>query len=131
MSFYKKVYKIIGIIVTILGLVVMLFLNKIVTTDITNLNLYFIYLIYLFDTVNLYFISYKETLIIADQNNYQLVKYNFVAYLFIYILQIIFLIITKSFIIYLLIKIIVMFINRIYVLLVGNIKTLILKRNKK
>ncbi len=115
MSFYKKVYKIIGIIVTILGLVVMLFLNKIVTTDITNLNLYFIYLIYLFDTVNLYFISYKETLIIADQNNYQLVKYNFVAYLFIYILQIIFLIITKSFIIYLLIKIIVMFINRIYI----------------
>ena len=115
MSFYKRIYIVIGIIVTILGLIVMLFLNKIVTTDIPNLNLYLIYLIYLFDTVNLYFISYKETLIIADQNNYQLIKYNFIFYFIMYIIQIIVLIFTKSFILYLMVKIIVMLIQRIYI----------------
>lgn len=113
MSFYKKAYKIIGTLVIILGLIIMLFLDEIVTTDIPDINIYFIYLIYLFDTANLYFISYKETLIIADQNNYQLVKYNFITYLAMYILQIIALIVTHSFVLYLFIKIFVMLINRI------------------
>ncbi len=114
MSFYKRIYRIIGFVVLLLGLIVMIFLNHIVSS-VSNINIYIVYLIYLFDTVTLYFVSYKDTLIIADQNNYKLIKYNFIFYLIMYILQIIVLIIAKSFILYLLVKILIMFIQRIYI----------------
>ena len=72
MSFYKKAYKIIGTLVIILGLIIMLFLDEIVTTDIPD-----------------------------------------ITYLAMYILQIIALIVTHSFVLYLFIKNFVMLINRI------------------
>lgn len=113
MSFYRRVYQVIGIIIVVMGLLIMLFLNKIITTVPSGVNIYLIYLIYLFDTVNLYFISYKETLIVADQNNYQLLKYNFFFYLLMYILQIASLVIYRSFVLYLVTKIVVLLVQRI------------------
>lgn len=115
MSFYKKVYKVIGFLVIIFGLIIMIFLDKIIVDAPKNINIYFIYLIYLFDTCNLYFISYKETLILADQNNYKLTKFNFIFYLITYISKIIVLIYFKSFIFYLLCKIIILFIQRLFI----------------
>ena len=115
MSFYKKLYIIIGLLITLLGLIIMLFLNKMVGDYSLDLNIYLVYLIYLFDTVNLYFISYKETLIIADQNGYKLTKFNFVFYTLLYIFQIFVLVKFQSFILYLIVKILVMLIQRIVI----------------
>ena len=115
MSFYKKVYKIIGISVIGLGLIIMPFLSKIVANPPAGINIYVIYLIYLFDTCNLYFISYKETLIVADQNNYKLFKYNMFFYTFMYVIQIGVLILYKNFIVYLISKIVILFIQRLYI----------------
>lgn len=114
MSLYRKIYKAVGFFVLIIGLIVMLFLDHFID-NIPGVNIRLIYLIYLFDTVSMYFISYKETLIIADQNNYKLTKFNFIFYLIMYILQILDLIYLKNFILYLIIKIVVMFLQRIFI----------------
>lgn len=115
MSFYKRAYQIIGIIVIVIGLLIVPFLPNIINNPPKNVNIYIIYLIYLFNTCNLYFISYKEILIIADQNNYKLTKINFIFYMLLYILQIVELLIFKSYILYIIIQVVVIFIQRIYI----------------
>ena len=115
MSFYRKIYKIIGFLVIGFGLLLMPFLSKIVTDIPKGINIYLIYLIYLFDTCNLYFISYKETLIVADQNSYKLFKYNISFYVIMYLSQIFVLLKFKSFILYLLVKIVILLVQRIFI----------------
>lgn len=112
MKFYKKVYETIGTIILVVGLAIIPFLDLLMK-DNNVPNIVLIYLLYLFNTVLMYFISYKETLIIADQRYYKLAKIVFVSNVLIYILQIIVLLIFKSFIIYLLVQLIVTFIQRI------------------
>ena len=114
MSFYKKIYNLAGIIVIGLGIVLMFFLKFIVGTY-TNPYLYVIFLIYLFDTASLYFISYKEILIVADQKNYKVFKYNFFFKALLYLLQLLLLLVWPNYIIYLLIMLVSKFCNRITV----------------
>lgn len=111
MAFYKKVYKLIGITIAILGLILLPFIPMIVGKTVVK-NVILIYLLYLFNTVSLYFISYKDTLIVADQKNYKLAGINFISFMTMYFLQFLALILFKSFILYLLMQIIVAFIQR-------------------
>ena len=69
MSFFKKVYLVIGLIVTGVGLAVTPFVKYLVNTteSIPNLSLYFLF--FLANTVSSYFISYRTILIRADQKN--------------------------------------------------------------
>lgn len=113
MGFYKKAYRIIGIIVTFLGLSLIPFLKYLIN-DITNIdNVYLIYILYLINTVSTYFISYKETLINADQKKYKLFGIETISVFLLNVFQMIFLLLTKNFIVYLIINFIVLFIQRI------------------
>lgn len=115
MSFYKKAYRVIGYIISLLGLILMFFLDYFIK-DYNNIeNLYITYLLFLLNTVSTYFISYKETLITADQKSYKLTIINFLSIITMNILQIIFLIFTKNYIMYLIIQFIAEFIRRILV----------------
>ena len=71
MNFYGKAYKVIGMIVAVLGLLMMPFLKVLITTQ-PNIkeNLYVIYAIYLFNTASSYFFSYRSALLTAAQRNY-------------------------------------------------------------
>ena len=68
-SYYRRIYFIIGIIVFMAGIVLLPFVSKIVNTEtpIPNLELYFF--IYLVNLVSTYFVSYRHAIIKADQNN--------------------------------------------------------------
>ena len=112
MRFYKKVYETIGTIILIAGLAIIPFLD-VMMKDNNVPHTVIIYLLYLFNTVAMYFISYKETLIIADQRYYKLTKIIFSSNVLIYISQIVILITFKSFIIYLLAQILITFIQRV------------------
>ena len=105
MRFYGRAYKIIGISVAAIGLIMLPFLDVIIK-DPPNIseNLYFIYLLYLFNTVFSYFYSYKNTLLTAMQRNYIVVGYNYVVTIGQSILQMIYLLITHEYIGYLLIQ---------------------------
>ncbi len=114
MYFYKKVYHSIGYFVLFVGLILLLFLKKIVG-DVNYSYLYLVYLIYLINTVSLYFISYKEVLLTADQKNYKIFKYNCFFNNLIYVLQFILLWFYPNYILYLIIMVCSRIINWIFV----------------
>lgn len=115
MSFYKKSYRVIGFIVAILGIILIPFLKYFIQDINLVKNAYTIYLLFLTNTVSSYFISYKETLINADQKNYKLTKINLIFLILINTLQIVSLLIYKNFIIYLCIQLIVQLAQRVVI----------------
>ena len=67
--FYKKVYRIIGLVVLSVGLIIMPFLPKLVEGGYPpDINVYILYLIYLLNTVVSYFLfAYKSAILNAHQ----------------------------------------------------------------
>lgn len=71
MNFYKKSYRIIGLVVTGLGIGFMPFLNIFIKSSLpAGINIYVLYLINLAGTVSTYFLfAYKHCLFVAHQRN--------------------------------------------------------------
>lgn len=105
MQFYKKVYRLVAIVVTIIGLCIVPFLNDIVDTSNISINVQLLYLLFLADTVISYLYVYKKTILIADQKNYIVSIFTQIFNLAMNIGQIVILLITHNFICYLMIKI--------------------------
>lgn len=116
MALYKKSYNSIGIIVFLLGILVIPFMDYIVK-DIPNIkeNIIFIYILFLFNTASSYFFTYKKSIIYAHQKQSIINNIDSVFYLLKSIFEIIFLIITKNFIIYLFIQILGTFLENIII----------------
>ena len=116
MSFYGKAYKIIGCVVALFGLLMMPFLNIIITNQ-PNIkeNLYVIYLVYLFNTASTYFFSYRSALLTAAQRNYIVLGINYAVTITQSIIQIPVLLITRNYMAYLIIQTIGVFVNNIVV----------------
>lgn len=71
MDLFKKVYRLVGLAVLLLGLALMPFLPKLMTGVTDQVNIYHYYLLYLLQTVVSYlFFAYKSVLLIADQKKY-------------------------------------------------------------
>lgn len=106
MKLYQKSYNIIGTIVFILGLCLIPFMGYIVK-DIPNIkeNIILIYILFLINTSSSYFFTYKKSIISAHQQESIINKIDSVFYLLKSILEILFLFITKNYIVYLIIQI--------------------------
>lgn len=105
MQFYEKAYRIIGYVVFIFGLLMIPFLSFVIQEPPgIKENLYTIYLLYLFNTVTTYFFSYRSSLLTAAQQNYLVTGDNYIFTIIQSLVQIIFLILTKEYILYLLIQ---------------------------
>lgn len=115
MAFYKKAYRYIGLFVFISGLIVMPFLKYIIKDYKVVDNLYIIYFLYLLNTAYTYLFTYKRTLITADQKGYKLVPFTTIFKVITIILQIIVLVLTKSFILYLVVQLITSLLENIVV----------------
>lgn len=115
MSFYRKSYRIIGCLVAIFGFIMMFFLNYFIKNTDAIQNLRIIYLLYLFNTVSGYFLSYKTTLVSAYQKDYTLVPINTGISIISILSQMGILLITRSFIIYLVVQILFGFMQRILI----------------
>lgn len=104
-NYYKKVYRIIGTAVLIIGLAIMPFINYFSKGDIPlDINIYMIYLLYLINTVLSYFLfSYKTSLLQAHQKNYIINNINSIVKVLLNILQIVFLLMKNNYYIYIII----------------------------
>lgn len=71
MGLYRKVYRIIGTCILVLGIAIMPFLENFISGDVpSDINIYSLYLIYLANTVASYFLfAYKNSLLVAFQRN--------------------------------------------------------------
>lgn len=106
MQLYKKSYNLIGVIVFVLGLFIIPFMNFVVKEKPNiNENLILIYILFLFNTSISYFFTYKKSIISAHQKQSVINNIDSIVYFIKSIFEIVFLILTKNFIIYLLIEI--------------------------
>lgn len=106
MAFYKKAYVTIGLVIAALGLIFLPFYTVFMeeVPDIPHLNT--IYLLFVANTVVSYFYSYKRSLIVCDQKKYIETGIHYGAYFFLNVAQIIFLAITKSYVLFLILQVI-------------------------
>lgn len=116
MKIYGAAYKTIGIIVAVIGLLLLPFLNIIIQEQ-PNINesIYLLYILNLFNTASTYFYSYRSSLLIAAQMNYLVSGINYLVTIFQSLFQILFLIVTRNYLVYLLIQTIGIFIYNIMV----------------
>lgn len=106
MGFYATAYRVIGISVAIIGIGITPFLGYIVK-DNNVPDITMIYALFLTNSVLSYFFSYKRSLIYADQKDYiNTINMNLFGLLQ-SILQIIFLLITRNYLLYLILQIII------------------------
>lgn len=115
MNLYKKVYRIIGIVILIIGLILVPFLGNFIKDEFPReINITLIYLIYLSNTVLTYFLfAYKNALLVAHQRADISKKINTITYFIQYILQIIILLTIKNYYIYLIFIIVRTIINNL------------------
>ena len=69
MKLYKKIYRIVGAFILIMGLTILPFIRHLVHGEVpSDINLYTLFIIYLFNTVASYFLfAYKNSLLLAFQ----------------------------------------------------------------
>lgn len=116
MSLYKKAHWLIAFVITVCGLILMPFLHYIakVGADIKHLHIY--YIVFLFNSVTSYFVTYKYSMVYVEQKNYILTNIDSTARCIITVIQAISLLVFKSFLVYLLIQSIVQLVQRLYTL---------------
>lgn len=131
MQLYKKMYIIIGIIILIVGIFVTPFLPYIINDIPSIKGINYIYILFVINTSVSYFFSYKRNLIIADQNRYVATIYRYFFYFLLNIFQIVFLIITRNYIIFLILQIFFTLIENFFISLKANKMYPYLKDNSK
>ena len=103
---YKKAYLIIGVVITVIGISLMPFFDILIKNppDIGE-NIFLIYILFLISNVNSYFFNYKIVVINTDQKGYIVSLYTQLFKWIQVILQMIILIVTKNYILYLMVQV--------------------------
>jgi O-antigen/teichoic acid export membrane protein len=113
-NFYKKVYRIIAISVTVIGLMLVPFLKYLVNLDSEMPNLKLYYILFLARTVASYLVVYRTCIINADQKSRILTRYQSIFSILSTIVSCIFLILTKNYIVYLIVQVIFTYLVNFY-----------------
>ena len=115
MMFYKVAYMLIALVITVVGVGIIPFLDNIIKGADAIYNIKTYYMIFLFNTVSSYFVTYKFSLVNAEQKNYIYTNINTIVNIIIVIIQIIVLLVFKNFIVYLLSAAIIGLVQKIFI----------------
>lgn len=133
LDYYKKVYRIIALLIGVIGIGVIPFLQYIVNgagdTPISIIRIYFVF--FLLNTIIGYFVSYKYSIVNANQQNYIITNAEFVINIVIAIIQIFTIVISKNYLMYLVVHTGLLAISRILLSFCLNKKFPILKEKPK
>lgn len=121
MNFFKKAYRMIAFSVFGLGLCVIPFLGHIVTNvpDIKE-SITLIFFLYIVNTAVTYLLVYKNTLLVASQNQYVVSNIQTVFIIFRTVFECVFLLLLRDFLIYLLLEILFSLLQNITINLVAT-----------
>lgn len=121
MNFYKKCYRIIALIILVIGILIIPFLGIIVgETTIQQSAILVIYLLFIIDTVCSYLLTYKRSMLYANQKNYIIDIIHILYLIILNAVQIVILLTTKNYIIYLSFKIIMRVLENVVITIVVN-----------
>lgn len=112
---YKKIYTVIAVSITVIGVSLVPFLKYLINldTEIPYIKIY--YLLYLANTVSSYLVVYKTCILNADQKNYLVSKYNTIFSFASIILTSLLLVLTHNFMVYLIAQVVMTYANNFYV----------------
>ncbi len=123
MHLFKKVYIFVGLTIFLLGAAVVPLLPHLIKNNpVARTDLFLFYLLFLANTASSYFFSYKRGLIIADQKKYIDVINTLVFKVLLSIMQIVFLLISRSFYFFLIIQLVFTILENISISFVVNRK---------
>ncbi len=121
MYFYKWIYRIIAVVITVLGVIVSAFIPYIVRDANKDMGyLYTVYFLQLASAVAGYFLSYRRTIYIADQKEYKTVEVDLFTNIVVQVLQLSLLAIFKNYLLYLGIQLSTTFFANLIVLYMTN-----------
>ena len=124
MNLYKKIYRIIGIAIIVLGICLLPFLKYFIKGSYpSEINIYVLYLIYLAETGISYFLfAYKSSLIKAHQRNDIISNVHTIVELLQYVIQIVVLFTLKNYYIFVACQIVTKILTNISVNIITNKK---------
>lgn len=101
MDYFRKAYRVIGLVIFGVGLCLLPFLPQLMSGVTDKVNIYLYYLLYLTQTaVSYLFFAYKAVLLNADQKKYLTDLVQYVVQLLVNVVQILVLIFLRSFLVY-------------------------------
>lgn len=106
LNFYKICYRYVALFVLIIGLLIIPFVPSIIGENSIKDNIVVLYIIALLDTVFSYVMTYKRSILYADQKNYIINIIHICYVIFMNITQIALLFYTRNYVIFLIIKLI-------------------------
>lgn len=105
LNLFRKAYYFVAIVIAVIGLLLLPFLDNIIT-DIENIdNIAFLYILFLSNTVLSYIWGYKKSLLTALQKNYVVVTIHLIVLCVQSVIQIFILYLTHNYVLFLLIMI--------------------------
>ncbi len=104
-KYFRKIYYCIALAISSFGLIIVPFLKYIINSSLPMDELVIYYILYLANSVSTYFVYYKTTVIIADQNNYISSICEIATTILMYLVQIVYLFVLKDFLGYLIIQV--------------------------
>ncbi len=120
LKFYKKTYRIIATFIFTLGILIMPFLKDIIGEVNIQENIYLLFFLALVDVVLSYLLTYKRSILYANQKNY-IINLVHLGYIFgVNIIEIILLLNFKNYILYLLVKIIFRVLENLIINIIAN-----------
>lgn len=114
-QFYRKVYNVIAVGITVIGITLMPFLKHIINLDHEIEHIYIYYLLTLATTVASYLMVYKSTVLYAYQQSYLITRYDLIISTIKTTVQIVLMIITRNYIVFLFASIVFALANNIVV----------------
>lgn len=128
LNFYKKCYRWIAIIVAIIGILILPFVNILVGDTNISINLYGIFLLFVLDAVMSYALTYKRSILYADQKTYVINLVHIGYIVGVNCLQILILCIGQNYWLYLVVKIVCKVVENIIINLIVDRKYSYLKK---
>ena len=122
LNFYRRTYRVIGLVILVLGLMIMPFLDKLIAKDLpSGINIYVLFSIYLLNNVLGYFLfAYKQSILTASQRVDLISKISMILHMVSGITQIIILICTHNYYLYAAVVPVVTCLNNILVGIITN-----------
>ena len=133
MNFYKFMYRIIGLIILIIGLIILPFLKSLINGDIPeNINIYLLFIIYLSNTcVSYLFFAYRSSLLNAYQRSDLVSNAGTISSILLYVSQIIGLLVFKNYYVYVIFIPISTLVNNLLIYLFSKKQYSLLKEYEK
>lgn len=117
MQFYKKSYRIITLIISIIGIMIIPFIKYIVDIEsiTVDINVYLVYILFLLETICSYILSYKRSMLYADQKEYITNIIHMGYTVLVNTMQLTFLYFTHDYYLYLIIKVMMRLVENIVI----------------